>query len=47
MRILIAAHDVPVASFVSKELEAEHYPVDISADGERARAMAAEYDYAW
>ena len=34
-----------MASFVRKGLEAEHYAVDISADGEQARAMAAEFDY--
>jgi two-component system copper resistance phosphate regulon response regulator CusR len=45
MPIPIAEHDVPVASFVSKGLEAEHYAVDISADGEQARAMAAKFDY--
>lgn len=45
MRILIAEDDAPVASFVGKGLEAEHYAVDISADGEQARAMAAEFDY--
>lgn len=45
MRILIAEDDGPVASFVKKGLEAEHYAVDISADGEQARAMASEFDY--
>lgn len=45
MRILIAEDDTPVASFVGKGLEAEHYAVDISADGEQVRAMAAEFDY--
>ena len=45
MRILIAEDDGPLASFVKKGLEAEHYAVDISADGEQARAMAAEFDY--
>lgn len=45
MRILIAEDDGPLASFVKKGLESEHYAVDISADGEQARAMAAEFDY--
>lgn len=45
MRILIAEDDVPLASFVRKGLEAEHYAVDVSGDGEQARAMAAEFDY--
>jgi two-component system, OmpR family, copper resistance phosphate regulon response regulator CusR len=45
MRILIAEDELPLASFVKKGLEAEHYAVDISADGEQARAMASEFDY--
>lgn len=45
MRILIAEDDGPLASFVKKGLEAEHYAIDVSADGEQARAMAAEFDY--
>jgi two-component system copper resistance phosphate regulon response regulator CusR len=45
MRILIAEDDVPLASFVKKGLEAEHYAVDTTADGEQARAMASEFDF--
>ena len=45
MRILIAEDDSALASFVKKGLEAEHYAVDISPNGEHARAMAAEFDY--
>jgi len=45
MRILIAEDDSALASFVRKGLEAEHYAVDIAADGEQARATAAEVDY--
>ncbi|HKT11396.1 MAG TPA: response regulator [Terriglobia bacterium] len=45
MRILIAEDDGPLASFVKKGLEAEHYAVDISGDGQQACAMAAELDY--
>jgi len=45
MRILIAEDDSALASFVKKGLEAEHYAVDIAADGEQARAIAAEFDY--
>jgi DNA-binding response OmpR family regulator len=45
MRILIAEDDPALASFVRKGLEAEHYAVDASADGEQARAMAEEFDY--
>jgi len=45
MRVLIAEDDVALASFVRKGLEAEHYAVDVSHDGEQARAMATELDY--
>ncbi len=45
MRILIAEDDSSLASFVKKGLDAEHYAVDVSSDGEQARAMAAEFDY--
>jgi len=45
MRVLIAEDDVALASFVRKGLEAEHYAVDVSHDGEQARAMAGELDY--
>ena len=45
MRILIAEDDASLASFVKKGLDAEHYAVDVSSDGEQARAMAGEFDY--
>jgi DNA-binding NarL/FixJ family response regulator len=45
MRILVAEDDTALASFVKKGLEAEHYTVDVSADGEQARAMAGELDF--
>jgi two-component system, OmpR family, copper resistance phosphate regulon response regulator CusR len=45
MRILMAEDDSALGSFVRKGLEAEHYAVDLSGDGEQARAMAAELDY--
>jgi len=45
MRVLIAEDDAALASFVKKGLEAEHYAVDVSGDGEQARAMAVEFDY--
>ena len=45
MRILIAEDDVALASFVRQGLEAEHYAVDVVADGEQARAMGSEFDY--
>jgi DNA-binding response OmpR family regulator/outer membrane protein OmpA-like peptidoglycan-associated protein len=45
MRMLIAEDDPALAGFVKKGLEAEHYAVDVSADGERARALASEINY--
>ncbi len=45
MRVLIAEDDVALASFLRKGLEAEHYAVDVSHNGEQARAMAGEFDY--
>src|SRR5437660_9818860 len=45
MRILVAEDDPALGSFVRKGLEAEHYAVDVSADGEEARAMAGELDF--
>jgi DNA-binding response OmpR family regulator len=45
VRILVAEDDKPVASFVKKGLEAEHYAVDIAANGEEALFMVQEYDY--
>jgi len=45
MRILVAEDDPALAGFVKKGLEAEHYAVDLSGDGEQARAMAGEFDY--
>jgi len=45
MRILIVEDDTALASFIRKGLEAEHYAVDIAAEGEQGRAMALEFDY--
>lgn len=45
MRILLVEDDAPLASFVRKGLEAEHYAVDVAEDGELARQMAAESNY--
>ena len=45
MRILVVEDDPPLANFVRKGLEAEHYAVDVAADGEQARQMALESDY--
>jgi len=45
MRILVVEDDTPLATFVRKGLEAEHYAVDTAGDGERARCMALESQY--
>lgn len=45
MRILVVEDDAPLASFVRKGLEAEHYAVDVAEDGELARQLAADRDY--
>ncbi len=45
MRILVVEDDAPLASFVRKGLEAEHYAVDVAADGEQAQFMALASDY--
>jgi DNA-binding response OmpR family regulator len=45
VRILVAEDDRPVASFLKKGLEAEHYAVDVVPDGQEALYMAEEYDY--
>jgi two-component system, OmpR family, copper resistance phosphate regulon response regulator CusR len=45
MRMLIAEDDPALASFVKKGLEAEHYAVDVSNDGEHVRAQASEFNY--
>ncbi len=45
MRILVAEDDRPVASFLKKGLEAEHYAVDTAFDGQEALYLAEEYDY--
>ena len=42
MRILIAEDDSALASYVKKGLDAEHYAVDVSNDGEQARARTLE-----
>lgn len=45
MRILVVEDDAPLATFVRKGLEAEHYAVDVAEDGELARQMAVGSDY--
>ncbi|HYH00139.1 MAG TPA: response regulator transcription factor [Terriglobales bacterium] len=45
MRILVVEDDSPLANFVRKGLEAEHYAVDVAADGEQARVLVSECVY--
>jgi len=45
MRVLVAEDDKPVASFVQKGLEAEHFAVDIAQDGQEAQFMANQNQY--
>jgi two-component system, OmpR family, copper resistance phosphate regulon response regulator CusR len=45
MRILVIEDDRPLASFIRKGLEAEHYAVDTSHDGEEALYMLQETEY--
>jgi DNA-binding response OmpR family regulator len=45
MRVLVAEDDRPVATFISKGLEAENCVVDIASDGEEALFLAEHYDY--
>jgi DNA-binding response OmpR family regulator len=45
MRVLLVEDDKPVASFLKKGLEAEHYAVDLAEDGEQAQHLADEYQY--
>jgi DNA-binding response OmpR family regulator len=45
MRVLLAEDDAALASFVQKGLESESYAVDVSSEGEQARALATDIDY--
>jgi len=45
MRVLVVEDDGPLATFVRKGLEAEHYAVDVASDGEQARSLALESAY--
>jgi flagellar motor switch protein FliM len=45
MRILLAEDDNALAQFISKGLEAEHYMVDTSSNGEQATRLAKEFEY--
>jgi DNA-binding response OmpR family regulator len=41
----VVEDDAPLASFLKKGLEAEHYAVDVAPDGEEARWLACECEY--
>ncbi len=45
MRILVVEDDRPLASFIKKGLEAEHYAVDTAGDGEEAKYMIEDTEY--
>jgi DNA-binding response OmpR family regulator len=45
MRVLLVEDDRPVASFIQKGLEAEHYAVDLARDGAEAESMVEVSDY--
>jgi len=45
MRILLAEGEVALAAFLRKGLEAEHYAVDISADGPETAFLAQQFGY--
>jgi DNA-binding response OmpR family regulator len=45
MRILVAENDTALAADIKQGLESEHYAVHVSADGERARAIASAVDF--
>ncbi len=45
MRILLVEDDVPLAGFVRKGLQSEHYTVDTAVDGEQAITLAMQETY--
>lgn len=45
MRILVVEDDQPLASFIRKGLEAEHYAVDTAHDGVQAKHMLQDTEY--
>jgi heavy metal response regulator len=45
MRILVVEDDAPLASFIRKGLESEHYAVDVAGDGEQGLELAKTYEY--
>jgi DNA-binding response OmpR family regulator len=45
MRILVVEDDLPLASFIRKGLEAEHYAVDTAHDGLQAKYLLQDTEY--
>ncbi len=45
MRLLMAEDDLPLARFLCTGLEAEHYTVDLAADGQQASILAETTNY--
>ena len=45
MRILLIEDDAALASYLCKELESEHYAVDVVRDGEQGARMASDLEY--
>lgn len=45
MRILVIEDDGPLATFIRKGLEQEHYAVDVAFDGEQGWTMVQDLDY--
>jgi DNA-binding response OmpR family regulator len=45
MRVLVVEDDKPVASFIKKGLESEHYAVDLAWDGEDAQSLVGNASF--
>lgn len=45
MRLLAAENKRPLAAFLRRGLDAEHYSVDLAGDGEEAERLAEENEY--
>ena len=45
MHILVVEDEAKVASFIRRGLEAEHYSVDITSDGEAGLTQVFDQDY--
>jgi DNA-binding response OmpR family regulator len=45
MRLLVAENDAALGTFLCRGLDAEHYAVDLAADGEEAERLTDEHDY--